>query len=275
MSGDRRESEVEVGLDPTTAFAVFTDEMDYWWLRGPINNWDSSRVRAMRCEPGVGGRLLEIYDETAGDMLELARITAWEPGERLAWRSSVDDVSIEVVFEPVASGTRIRLISSVAPGGKDAGGSSFVRVVPAWLGRWVAMRDVQARQVQETGRLALAINYADPARAARWLRDVFGLTSVLELDDTAAEGGWIEFRVGDAPLMLFGRPKGSSRPSSPLHVPWVFVDDLDVHFAEAQAGGAVIVEEISRHGYRAYVAEDCEANRWTFVQARPTMRKVT
>ncbi len=71
MSGERRESEVEVGLDPDTAFAVFTEELDYWWLRGPINNWDSARVRAMRCEPGLGGRLLEIYDETAGDMLEL------------------------------------------------------------------------------------------------------------------------------------------------------------------------------------------------------------
>ena len=96
MTGERRESEVEVGLDPDTAFAVFTEELDYWWLRGPINNWDSARVCAMRCEPGLGGRLLEIYDETAGDMLELARITAWEPGQRLAWRSSVDDVAIEV-----------------------------------------------------------------------------------------------------------------------------------------------------------------------------------
>ena len=53
----------------------------------------------MRCEPGVGGRLLEIYDETAGDVLKLARIMAWEPGQRLAWRSSIDDVAIEVVFE--------------------------------------------------------------------------------------------------------------------------------------------------------------------------------
>ena len=165
MSANRRESEVEVGLDPDTAFAAFTDELDYWWLRGPINNWDSARVRAMRCEPGVGGRLLEIYDETAGDVLELARITAWEPGQRLAWRSSIDDVAIEVVFEPIAAGTRLRLTATVSPGGKDAGGGSFVRVTPAWFGRWVSVRVTGGHRVQETGRLAAAIDYRDPAHS--------------------------------------------------------------------------------------------------------------
>ena len=46
------------------------------------------RALAMRCETGVGGRLLEVYDDASGDTLELARITAWEPGRRLGWRSS-------------------------------------------------------------------------------------------------------------------------------------------------------------------------------------------
>jgi uncharacterized glyoxalase superfamily protein PhnB len=55
-------------------------------------------------------------------------------------------------------------------------------------------------------------------------------------------------------------------------VPWIFVDDLDGHFARAQAGGATIVEGIHQHGYRAYVADDLEGNRWIFAQARPTMR---
>jgi uncharacterized glyoxalase superfamily protein PhnB len=55
------------------------------------------------------------------------------------------------------------------------------------------------------------------------------------------------------------------------HVPWVFVDDLDAHCARASANGAAIVEPIRQHGYRAYVADDLEGNRWTFAQARPTM----
>ena len=51
----------------------------------------------------------------------------------------------------------------------------------------------------------------------------------------------------------------------------VFVDDLDAHFAHAQARGARIVEPIHQHGYRAYVAEDPEGHHWTIAQARPTM----
>jgi uncharacterized glyoxalase superfamily protein PhnB len=54
-------------------------------------------------------------------------------------------------------------------------------------------------------------------------------------------------------------------------VPWVFVDDLEAHFATARSGGATIVESIHRRGYRAYVAEDLAGHRWTFAQARPTM----
>jgi uncharacterized glyoxalase superfamily protein PhnB len=226
----------------------------------------------MRCEPGVGGRLLEIYDEGAGEMLELARITAWEPGARLAWQSSLDDVRIEVVFEPTTDGTRVRVNASVPAGGKDAGGTSFVRVTPTWYGRWCARRDRMPHAVQESGRLGVAIEYADPQRAARWLQETFGFEPVLDLQpDQQDVQGWIEFRLGTSPLMIFKReaPDDTSLPSR--HVPWVFVDDLDAHHAMAERGGAPIVEGIQQHGYRAYVAEDLEGNRWTFAQARPTM----
>lgn len=52
-------SSVEVAVDPATAFLAFTDELDLWWVRGPINHHAGGRVTAMRCEPGIGGRLLE------------------------------------------------------------------------------------------------------------------------------------------------------------------------------------------------------------------------
>ena len=90
VSPEMVSSEVEVGVDPGVAFMAFTEELDLWWVRGPINHWAGGRVVAMRCEPGVGGRLLAVYED---DALELGRITAWEPGRRLAWRSSVDDVN--------------------------------------------------------------------------------------------------------------------------------------------------------------------------------------
>ena len=48
MSGSGQDtmvsSEVEVAVDPGTAFAAFTEELDLWWVRGPIkragDTWD-------------------------------------------------------------------------------------------------------------------------------------------------------------------------------------------------------------------------------------------
>jgi uncharacterized glyoxalase superfamily protein PhnB len=265
-------SEVEVSVDTSTAFTVFTEEIDLWWIRGPINNWDSARVVEMRCEPGVGGRLLEIYDEAEGDALELGRITVWEPGVRLAWESSVDDVRIEVRFRAVGHGTRVRVEATIPTGGRDTGGTSFVRMTPPWFGAWCARRDHVPHELRDTARLAMAVYYANPGTAARWLRDAFGFEPAGNMPEAENEtSDWIEFRIGTCSLMVFGQEGDKTGRESATHVPWVFVDDLDAHFAGAKAGGATIVEGIQQHGYRAYVAEDPEGHRWTFAQARPTM----
>src|SRR5882762_9337903 len=119
MSGSGQDtmvsSEVEVAVDPDTAFTAFTEELDLWWVRGPINHFAGGRAVAMRCEPSVGGRLLEVYED---DALELGRITAWEPGKRLAWRSSVDDGTIDVSFAPAGTlaSTRTRQPSPAGEG---------------------------------------------------------------------------------------------------------------------------------------------------------------
>jgi len=52
----------------------------------------------------VGGRILEVY---ADDALERGVITAWEPGERLEYRSSVDDTETTITFAPIDGGTRV------------------------------------------------------------------------------------------------------------------------------------------------------------------------
>jgi uncharacterized glyoxalase superfamily protein PhnB len=71
--------------------------------------------------------------------------------------------------------------------------------------------------------------------------------------------------------MLFTREGPPSGP--PTHVPFVYVDDLDAHFARAETHGATIVQGIHQHGYRRYVCEDLEGHRWSFAQARPTQRR--
>jgi uncharacterized glyoxalase superfamily protein PhnB len=275
MSDTAVSCQIDVAVDPDTAFRAFTDEMDLWWMRTPISYYDSSRAIARRCEPGVGGRILEVYDDATDDALELGRITVWEPGIRLQWFSSVDDVEVDVQFAPIAAGTNVIVHARVLPGGNTevTGSFSFVRVVPDWFVKWCARRDSLPRTPRELSRLNAAVYYREPVAAARWLADAFGFDPPL-LPETEADMRWIEFRIGDGALILF-RADDDSPPdagAAPTHVPWVYVDDLDAHFARARAHGATIVEGIHQHGYRAYVAADLEGHHWTFLQARPTMR---
>jgi len=231
-------STVTVSVDPETAFAVFTGELDLWWVRGPTNHYAAGRVLAMRCEPGVGGRLLEVYDDAT-----------------------------------------VRVVATIPVGGQDRGGTAWVRVVPKWFGPWCARRDHEPHEVRDLARLALAVSYARPAAAARWLADVFGFASPDPLPEghdplpeTAYGHPWIEFWLGNSALVISKLEQARPEPAC-THLPWVYVDDVESHYQHARAGGATIVTDLaSPWGLPFYVAEDCENNRWTFAQARPTMR---
>ena len=260
---------VEVAVDPMRAFTAFTHEIDSWWVRGPINFFDSGRAVAMRIEPGVGGRVLEVYDDAKGDALELGRITVWEPGVQLSYRSLVDDTEVEVRFDAVEGGTRVRVTQRLLPGGERA--FLFWPNVLRWLVPWCERRDGAGAAPREIARLSIALYYEDPAGAARWLARVFQLGSWSGIPAEGEDAPWIELHHGNVALLLFrldGRPVADAPVT---HMPWAYVDDVDAHFAHARAAGATIVSEIQQHGYRSYTAEDLEGRRWTFVQARPTM----
>jgi uncharacterized glyoxalase superfamily protein PhnB len=268
VSEDAATATVEVPLAPDAAFAAFTDEIDMWWVRGPINFFDSSRAIAMRIEPGVGGRVLEVYDDKDGDALELGEITVWEPGARLTYRSLVDDTEVDVRFDAVEGGTRVRVTQTLLPDGTRA--LSFWPTVLRWFGEWCAQPEKARDGRRELALLSIALYYTDPPRAARWLADVFGLESWsgLPADGDAAE--WIELHHGNVAILLFPL-EGEAAEGPVTHMLWAYVDDLDAHFAHAKASGAVIVSEIEQFGYRSYTAWDLEGYGWTFVQARPTM----
>lgn len=272
-----RSSEIEVSVDPETAFTVFTEELDLWWVRGPINSYGAGKLVAMRCEPGVGGRLLEVYDSATGEGLELGRITAWESGRHLAWKSSLDDVTIDVRFQPTAQGTIVRLEATVADGGTDKGGSAVVRVAPGWFATWVSRRDTTPHELHDLARFALTLYYARPAAAARWLAAAFGFESRNPLPDgkdplPEDDHGypWIEFHVGNCSVMLDKLAGPPVDHTQLTHVPWVFVDDLETHLDRARDNGATIVQEIETYGFTSYVALDVEGRRWRFAEARPT-----
>jgi len=267
MTGRSAEASVHVEVDPSAAFEAFTAEIDRWWVPGPINAWDFGRAVERRIESGVGGRVLEVYED--GGVLELGRITVWEPGRRLAYRSSVDDTEVDVRFEADGGGTLVRVEHSVLPGGDADKSALFWPNVLHWLVPWCRVRhtDPPPRRLD---RLAVGLSYQDPPAAARWLADVFGLCS---WDRVPAEGErppWIELHVGNAAVLLFAAG-GEERAGNGSTV-WVYVDDLDAHHAHATARGATIVEGITQHGFRSYEAEDVEGHRWTFVQASPAMR---
>lgn len=258
---------VRVAVDPRRAFAAFTEEIDSWWVRGPINFFDSGRAVAMRIEPGAGGRILEVYDEAAGDALELGRITVWEPGARLAYRSSVDDTEVDVRFEAVENGTRVSVTQTLLPGGEKA--LYYWPFVVRWLVRWFEQEEPAPREI---ARLSIGIHYVDPVAAARWLARVFQFGSWSMIPEEGEEPDWIELHHGNVALILFPLEGDGAAAMPVTHTVWAYVDDVDAHFERVKAEGATIVSGIEQHGFRAYTAEDLEGRRWTFAQSRPTMR---
>jgi hypothetical protein len=84
---------------------------------------------------------------------------------------------IEVRVVPTAEGTDVTVEATLALGGADRGGSSWVRVVPNCFGAWCARRDVAPRPQPKLARLAVELYYLKAAEVARWLASVFGVES--------------------------------------------------------------------------------------------------
>ncbi len=264
-------AEVEVAVDPVSAFQVFTEEMGKWWIPGPINFWDSARAIEMRCESGVRGRLIEVYDET-GEGLELGRFTVWEPGDLLVWQSSIDDVETTVRFSATSGGTRVVVEARIPEGGRDEGGSAWVRVAPTWFETWCGRRDRAVEGQPMLSRLGLTVYYDKPIAGARWISQILGTDPTLPLPGGEDAGEpWIEFRVGDGMLVVLPHEEDSRAPRSPTHMPWVFVDDLDAQHERISAAHLGFAEPIFHHGYRAFTIEDPEGHRWTIAQTFPSV----
>ena len=134
-------------------------------------------------------------------------------------------------------------------------------------------------------RISSAMFYQDAAAAIDWLCAAFGFELRLKVE---GEGGRIEhseLTYGDGVIMVSseGPRPGSSQLDlmrSPKTVGgkttqslFVYVDDVNAHFARAKAAGAKISSEPTVHDYgeehwadRSYGATDLEGHHWWFAE---------
>ena len=129
-----------------------------------------------------------------------------------------------------------------------------------------------ADSVDQRPNIFPALRYQDAPGAMVWLQQAFGFQKqfVVPMPDGAIAHA--QMNLGPGTIML-----GSVRhdPGNPLGV-WrqgiyVYVADIDAHYARAKAAGAEILLELhdTPHGSREYSARDPEGYLWSFGTYRP------
>ena len=213
---------IDVDVDPMTAFTVFTDEYDQWWGNGPIDAFESWRLVERRIEPrrrrtARRGLRRRGAHRRHHHHLGAGRTAGVDHPQRRHDRGHVRGPRHAARGSRV-TGTRARRRRRHRPSVDGPHGSAVVPPPPRPARR--------GRLAAGLGRLHLALRSATPAATARWLADAFQLESAGDIPD--AEGDpdytWIEFRVGNRFLVLWGGG-GTIGTDTPI----VYVDDLDAH----------------------------------------------
>ena len=122
-------------------------------------------------------------------------------------------------------------------------------------------------------RIVPGLTYADAPAAIEWLCRVFGFEEVRRMEVGDGRIGYAALSF-NGELITLASPFEEAGTLSPqdlagLHQQiTVFVDDVDAHFARAQAEGAEILAEPTDQfwGARNYWVQDLEGHRWTFQQ---------
>ena len=254
MTGPRSVScTIDVGVDPHTAFTAFTDEMDNWWMRSPISFYDTSTRQSRAGANEVSA--------AASSRCTTKRVmcSSWVVSRCGNRASNCNGSARSTTSKSRCASHRFRTArtyrcTALLPGGdeKVTGSFSFVArrsrlvrevVQPArrhGVTRAVGPRARQPSAVlPQTGRgHALArhrvrVRSSAPAGRGR-CRGQRGSSSTSVTTRSSSSGSRASGRKG-APVTL---------------MPWVYVDDLDAHFAQARdAGASDRCEPIHQHGY--------------------------
>ena len=112
ISADSAHVSIDVAVDPATAFAVFTEEIDTWWKRGRA--YRTSDRSSILFEPGPEGRLVEVRSDK-GSTREIGAVLVWEPAHRLVfeWKGVAfrgeEVTEVDVTFTRIEGGTQVAL----------------------------------------------------------------------------------------------------------------------------------------------------------------------
>lgn len=136
---------VYVRVAPADAFAVFTEEIDQWWRRGPMYRIAGRSPGAMHLETRLGGRIFEAYGE--GQLHEVGAVVVWQPPQHFAftWRSITftrgETTRVDVRFAARGAGTEVTLehsgwtaIPDDHPVRHGRVGSAFLGEIGQWWG---------------------------------------------------------------------------------------------------------------------------------------------
>jgi uncharacterized glyoxalase superfamily protein PhnB len=115
--------------------------------------------------------------------------------------------------------------------------------------------------------------YPDATAALAFLVDAFKFSEIYAIRDDNGNVITAQLSTGDGAIML--GPAVEDFGSRPVTDPawasmrtFVYVDDVDEHYAHARAAGATITTEPEDFGpNRIYIALDCGGQQWIF--ARP------
>jgi uncharacterized glyoxalase superfamily protein PhnB len=134
-------------------------------------------------------------------------------------------------------------------------------------------------------RVIPMLSYEDAGRAADWIAAAFGFTETGRWSDDDGRVTHVNMELNGGKIMLgypspdYQSPKhhaevceqGRTWRQTPNVVDGVYVsvDDVDAHYACAEAAGATMLsglEDNAGIGQRQYRVEDLEGHRWMFAQ---------
>jgi uncharacterized glyoxalase superfamily protein PhnB len=117
-----------------------------------------------------------------------------------------------------------------------------------------------------------AFRYRDAHAALAWLTKTFGFEKFLEVPMPDGGIAHAEMSLGPGVIMLGSMREDPSNPWAAVRQGvYIYVADVDAHYARAKAGGADIVRHLqdTDYGSREYSVRDPEGFLWSFGTYRP------